>query len=188
MKFGERISAAWPIVKENIVPFVVGMLIAGILMGTVVLMGPMMIGLYTMCLKAARKERVEIGDVFAGFQNAGPTIVLGLVWFVISLVAGTITLGLGNLVILPMSMWSYAYLADRKGEWKPALDYSIDLMKKDWVTALVLPFLLVFVLGFVGMLACCIGMYVTLPIAYVAHTLVYLEMQGNGKGGTVSPA
>ncbi len=187
MGFGDRFKAALDIFKPNAVAYIVGILIGGVLAGTVILTGPAMVGIMYMAIKGARKQTVEIGDVFVGFQNAGPTIILGLVFGLGGMVVSALTLGLGMLVVLPLSVWAYAHMADQKpSDFNASLSYSIDLLKKDWQTAIFPPLLWLIVCSILGMLACCVGWFVTLPVAYIALAMIYAEQAG--KSGMATPA
>lgn len=183
MRIGEFLGNGWAIVKENLVAYAIATLLMGVISGCslYILMGPMYLGMFTMCLKGARKEKVEIGDVFAGFQNIGDSIILGL----ILLVAGCT--GVGTL-LLPGFTWSYLFMSDKKMGFKAALEANVEMIKKDWVTTLVFPWVVMFIAG-LGVIACCVGIFVTAPVGMMAITLFYLELHGGGgKSAGATPA
>src|SRR4029079_1450063 len=75
------ISAAWAMVKEQYWLFV-GMCAVGLLIGSAVpmgiLTGPMMCGLYIAVLAISRRQPIEFGMLFKGFDYFGPSVVATL--------------------------------------------------------------------------------------------------------------
>jgi uncharacterized membrane protein len=77
----ECIKGAWALVKDQYWLFV-GMCAVGLLIGSAVplgiLTGPMMCGLYLSFFKLRRRERIEFGTLFKGFDYFGPSVVATL--------------------------------------------------------------------------------------------------------------
>jgi len=75
------LKAGWEIVRERYWLFV-GMSAVGTLIGSAVpmgiLMGPMMCGLYLSFFKRMRREPVEFGTLFRGFDYFGPGVIATL--------------------------------------------------------------------------------------------------------------
>jgi len=75
------ISAAWAMVKEQYWLFV-GMCAVGLLIGSAVpmgiLTGPMMCGLYIAFFAIRRRQPIEFGMLFKGFDYFGPSVVATL--------------------------------------------------------------------------------------------------------------
>jgi hypothetical protein len=71
VKIGDWLREGWELVKDEWLTFSVAgllvMLVGGGACG--ILLGPMMIGLYRMCFRRMRREPVQIGDVFQGFES-----------------------------------------------------------------------------------------------------------------------
>lgn len=172
MRIGERLNIALEAFKANAVAYIVGGLIAGILACTGILLGPAMVGLYAMVLKGLRKETVEIGDVFLGFQNAGATIILGIVL----IVACILPCCLGGLVLGPPSAYMFLHMAESKGEWKPSFMFGFNLLKKDFMAAWVFPFVVSLIAGLAGIIP--FATLVTFPIAYLMIGVAYNEAGG----------
>src|SRR5215216_4689869 len=74
----ECIKAGWQLVKPQYWLFV-GMCLVGFFIGSAVplgiLMGPMMCGIYLACFARRRREPVEFGLLFRGFDFFGPSVV-----------------------------------------------------------------------------------------------------------------
>lgn len=77
----ECVKGAWALVKDQYWLFV-GMCAVGLLIGSAVplgiLTGPMMCGLYLAFFKLRRREPIEFGTLFKGFDYFGPSVVATL--------------------------------------------------------------------------------------------------------------
>src|SRR5215210_9265349 len=77
----ECIKAGWALIKDRYWLFV-GMCVVGILVGSAVpfgiLLGPMMCGLYLTFFKHRRREPIEFGTLFKGFDYFGPSFIATL--------------------------------------------------------------------------------------------------------------
>jgi hypothetical protein len=78
------ISVAWNIVKNNYGLFLGISLLAMVLMSclpcvNIFLAGPIMGGVFYCFLKAMRNEQVEFGEMFKGFENFVPLMVIGII-------------------------------------------------------------------------------------------------------------
>jgi len=77
----ECIKGGWEIIKSQYWLFI-GMTLVGLLIGSAVplgiLLGPMMCGLHLTFLKARRREPIEFGMLFKGFDYFGPSLIATL--------------------------------------------------------------------------------------------------------------
>ena len=134
-------------------------------------------GLYQYYIKLIRGEAAGIGDAFSGFGPAiGQLALLGLVSGVLNMLAFC-------LCVLPciyLSVaWTFAMplVIDRGlGFWQ-AMELSRKVVTKHWF----LVFAFVLVMGLVaaaGVIACCIGLAVTIPIFWVSLMYAYEDIFG----------
>ncbi|MCD6351311.1 MAG: hypothetical protein J7M26_04230 [Armatimonadetes bacterium] len=79
VNIGEALTTSFQVFLKNIGMLVLGGLLVLVLSFCVIIMPPLMVGLYIMCLKAARGQTVEIGDLFAGFSKIVPAYVVVIV-------------------------------------------------------------------------------------------------------------
>jgi uncharacterized membrane protein len=79
------IKDGWALVKDQYWLFV-GMCLVGVLIGSAVpmgiLMGPMMCGMYLAFFKRRRREPIEFGTLFKGFDYFGPSVIATLLHMV----------------------------------------------------------------------------------------------------------
>ena len=162
---GGCIGRGWELVKKDFwlligVSFVGWLITAGgcipylgPIIGLVV-GGPMMGGVYALYLKKIRGQPATFGDAFIGFSTAFVPLMLT------HLVSG----------LLPLVM-------DKKIEFRPAMELSRKVVTKHWW--LMLGFL--FVCGLValaGVLACCVGVFVSAAIVQAALMYAYEDIFG----------
>jgi hypothetical protein len=180
---------------------IVGILIS---LGSVVITGPLMGGVYYFLLKNIRRQPAQVGDVFDGFRVAFGQLLLGYIIVAIltgvsalpgaaimavpiimmvhhsAVTAGPLLLaGMGFIVlIIPVIylsvswMFSLPLIIDKRMEFWPAMSASRKMVGKHWW----LVFGLVVVCGLIniaGFLACCVGIFFSLPIVFGAMMYAY---------------
>ena len=183
---GDCLSRGWQLVTADFWPVVgVSALVLLIMLGTnaayvgVLINGPLLGGLYYYFLKKIRGQSATLSDAFAGFSLAF------LQLFLLYLVSGIlITLGL-ILCLIPgiylgvAFYFAYALLVDRKLDFWPAMDISRRVVNRMWwqVFGFVL---LMALINILGVLALCVGVFVTFPVTLAATAYAY-EAIFNGR-------
>jgi len=186
---GSCISRGWELLKSDFWLIFgacfVAMLIAGgggipyigPLIGLVI-GGPMTGGLYSFLLKKIRKQPAQFGDIFIGFQTAFVPLMLA------HIVSGLLT-GVGLLfciipgIYLAVSwMFTIALVIDKKLDFWPAMELSRKVVTKNWWS--LFGFVIVIgLLAFAGVFACCVGVFVTASIAQCAFIHAYEDIFGS---------
>jgi uncharacterized membrane protein len=112
LDIGACLQRGWDTFTANAVPLIVGMLLAGIVSVCTLGLasGPMTVGYSQMCLRAARGEAVQIGDVFNGFSMFGPAFVLMLL-LIVMIAVGCVVI-VGPLVVAVLFFWAPWFMAD----------------------------------------------------------------------------
>jgi hypothetical protein len=152
-----------------------------IILGTSVLGSPiyalLMAGLFKYYLKLIRAEGPTIADAFAGFSPAaGQLILLGLVSGLLTMI-GYVLCVIPGIYLSVAWMFSIPLVIDRNMNFWDAMELSRKVISKHWF----LVFALVLVLGLLamsGLIACCLGVFVTMPIASVALMYAYEDIIG----------
>ena len=164
------------ILEHRVSPGRIGMILATSVIGSpiyTVLMG----GLFKYYLKLIRAECPTISDAFAGFGPlTGQLVLLGLVnGFLTSL--GYMLCIIPGLYLSVSWMFALPLIVDKNLPFWDAMELSRKVTSKHFF--LLLAFL--FVIGFLavsGIIACCIGMLVTAPLASLAYMYAYEEIFG----------
>lgn len=184
MDIGKHFTAGIQIWKNNLATLAiagfVGALISCFSLG--LLGGNMMAGMWFIALKAERGERPEIGDLFRGFDNFVNPFLYGLAFIALSLVGSMVAIG--GIVVTGLFIWGFPLIVERKMEFSAAFQGSLDLAKKDYASAILIPFLGALA-SFVGVLGCGIGLIVTLPLAMTINASLYRELTGSA--GSAAP-
>jgi hypothetical protein len=186
------ISRGWDLVRDNLVELVGATLLAWLVtvglafvpvLGWIVgfvLLG----GLDYMLLRRIRGERVQIGDVFDGFNRAFLDLTLaGLVkWLLTSLglilcIVPGIYLAVGYVFALPL-------VIDKKMDFWTAMEVSRRVVHEHWWSMLALVIVLALV-ALAGFLLCGIGALISVPVASAALMFVYEDLFGTQ---TTTPA
>lgn len=100
---------------ENAIPLLVDALIVSVLsVCTLGLCAPaLMLGYTQMALRAARGEKISMGESFQGFQQFVPALLLGLV-LLVAVAIGSIVI-VGGLVVMFVCTYSFMLLAAKPG-------------------------------------------------------------------------
>lgn len=181
----------WPLVLSTLIVALIGAVSCGICAA------PMCCGLYAMILSAMRdpSRPIQVGDVFNGFHVFGPSFVSGLVFGVASFAASALlgvvpvlgflaSLFISSVLSPAMVSWAQLISADQAATVGEAISKPFGLLsdKRFWSFAGVT--FLAGLVGGLGALACGIGVFLTVPLAFCVVAAAYEEMHAGG----VSPA
>ena len=132
-------------------------------------------GLYAFYLKLIRGQPANVSDAFLGFSRAfGPLALTGLV-------VGLLTLLGIALCVLPgiylAVAWIFAVplVIDKRMDFWDAMELSRKIVNKHFWIVLGL-ILLVGLISAAGLVACCVGIFVTTSIGYVALMYAYEDI------------
>jgi uncharacterized membrane protein len=178
VRTGAWISEGWRIVSGDLVNFAIMTLIFGVVSGVVpvILQGAMMAGMHIVCMKKIVGARTEIGDLFKGFNYFVPTLVAAVLISVFAGI-GMILCIVPGLVVLAATSFTYLLIVDRRMDFWPAMQASHEIVKKNYV-GFTLFILALACINILGMLACLIGLLVTIPLQMAAITVAYREIVG----------
>jgi len=141
------------------------------------LAGPFLGGLYSYYLKLMRGQPASLVDAFAGFTNALVPLViahvvsgvLASVGFLLCIIPG-IYLGVAWKFTLPL------VIDKQLGFWE-AMELSRKVVTHQWWSLFALC-LLAGLISVLGLIACCIGIFVTAPIGIAAILYAYEDILG----------
>jgi hypothetical protein len=182
IEIGRCLGRAWDLIIGDFwllvgASFLAGLIAAGAGLPVVGLIigGPMMGGLYALYLKRIRRQPAGLGDAFLGFSTAFVPLMLAKL-------VSTLLTGLGFvLCLLPgiylVVAWVFALplVIDKKLDFWPAMELSRKVVSRHWW--LMLGFLIVCCLVVIlGLLACCIGVFITTAIAQAALMYAYEDI------------
>lgn len=142
----------------------------------IILQAPMVIGMHIMLVNKMLTGRLDIGDLFKGFNYFVPsllaTLVMGIFIFI-----GMLACIIPGLVVGAMYLFTYLFIADRKMEFWPAMQASHAIVKQNYL-GYTFFFLTLALLQLAGALLCGVGLLVTIPIYYAAINAAYRDVVG----------
>ena len=177
-KTGDWIGQGWEIVKSDMMTFAIMAILYAVVNGCVplILQGPLHAGFYFAVMNKMLTGRTEIGDLFKGFNMFVPNMVAGILI--------GLFVGIGSIFciipgIMLASAYSFTYLLsiNQKMDFWPAMQASMDIVKQDWVGFVIFLFAMAIV-NVIGVMACFVGVLVTMPITFAAVTVAYKEIVG----------
>lgn len=180
VKTGEWISEAWELVKQDLwlhVLFAAILAIAGSA-SVSILSYPLTCGYIYIIIRKLQEPGYtpEIGDIGKGFEVFVPALLAGIVGGLIASL-GIIACGVGVFVTAALVMFAMPLVMDRRMEFWPAIQASIDLVKQEWL-AWAIFVLALWGLNLLGLICCGVGQLVTGPISMVALVLAYRDNFG----------
>jgi uncharacterized membrane protein len=176
---GDIIGTSWGIFKNNVGPLLGGNLVMLIILcvsgmvpfGSLVLAGPLMLGMYKMTRVAIRGEAVEFGYLFSGFQKFLPAFLASLLITIFSCI-GMIFCIIPGILISILYLPTYLFILDDNLEFWDAMEASRRMVMNNFGQWIVLG-LVLFLLNVAGFLACGVGSLVTMPMTYIAIALAF---------------
>ena len=170
------IKRAWTILWEEAGPFILGGLILIVInsIASSILTGPMIAGFMYMTLRKLRGEKVTIGDAFKGFENFVNTFVAGLVYLVMVAV-GTLFLIVPGIIVGAMFIYMFPFIVDKNMDFTQAFKASLELTSRRLLEHCLF-FVVVSLIGVAGVLAFGIGIFVTMPLMYIAFGVAYYNL------------
>jgi uncharacterized membrane protein len=127
----------------------------------ILLVPPLVIGFIRFNAKCVRGQPATLGDCFSGFDVFG-TSVLSYILMVLLVLVGTVLCILPGIYLAIAYTFVWNLLADRKGSAWECLEMSRQAVTAHWGWALLLLFV-ASLLAYAGIIACIIGVFVTMP-------------------------
>lgn len=175
---GKWISMAWSMVTGQVWMFMLITVIMVLVSSAVplVLQGPMLAGMHIVCWRVLLGGRADVGDLLRGFNFIGPAMVAGVLIAFFSIL-GLLACLIGALVVAAIYQFTYLFIVDRKMDFWPAMKASHAVVKQDYFGFII--FLLALIgINILGVLACFVGVLVTMPLHYAAVTVAYKDLVG----------
>jgi hypothetical protein len=178
VQIGKWISDGWNIISGDLLMVILATLVFAIMSGVIpiILQAPMVIGMHIMLVNKMLTGRLDIGDLFKGFNYFVPsllaTLVMGIFIFI-----GMLACIIPGLVVGAMYLFTYLFIADRKMEFWPAMQASHAIVKQNYL-GYTFFFLTLALLQLAGALLCGVGLLVTIPIYYAAINAAYRDVVG----------
>lgn len=188
---GTTFKRGLDVYKKNFVPIFVATLLALVIGGVScgICSAPLLCGVLAMILAVMRNgdTKLEIGDVFKGFQKFAPAfvsaLVIGLINFVVCTILGLIpilgivaVIVIGYVIVPAVLTWALFLVTDQDATIGEAITVPLKLLRDKRFWNIILVVFVASLAGSVGAVACGIGLFVTLPFAYCMIAAAYEEV------------
>ncbi len=177
------IGEGWKLVQTDLGFFVILGLLFLVLNSVIpiVLQGPLLAGFHIAAIGRLQGRRTDINDFFKGFNFFVPTLVASIVIAVFSTI-GMLLCIIPGLVVMAMYQFTYLFIVDKKLDFWPAMQASHAVVKQDYFGFTIFTVALG-LLNLVGVLACIVGVLITVPISWAAITIAYRDLVGVEQNG-----
>jgi hypothetical protein len=158
----------------------------GYLIGTLlgILIAPFMVGYYRGIKKEYEGGTAEITDVFSAFNITIPCLLNYMVANLI-IILGVICCIIPGILLSPLMNLSIFFLAKNEIQGLDALKRSWETLKKNPI--LILWNIVLSLFAALGLLACCVGIFATAPIAMCATYKLFQQAIGEDNQPPVEP-
>ena len=179
MDINKIFKYSWELFVKDIVPLIVGGLIASIL-GVVtlgILAGPLYGGLVKMIIRRVREKRpAEIGDVFSAMDQFGTLFITSLV-LTILIILGLFLCIIPGILLATIWLYVFIFIVDKKMGMGEAMSASKDLVSR---VGLGMHLVMILVFGVIsGLLSLTyIGGIVVYPFILVVVSVMYFLFNG----------
>ncbi len=173
---GEALTVGWNAVKKDLVPTVIASLCASI---AGVVPGMNTPGHLLVSKKTLAGIKPEPGDGFVGFQKFADYFVIGLL-----AACGMLLCGFGALVTFPLFMPGAYFISEHNMTWSQAKDKCMEVVKPNLMAWIIFHVAVLFICGTIGSLACLVGQFVTIPVAFCAIYYAYDRSWGTQSAAT----
>jgi uncharacterized membrane protein len=133
-------------------------------------------GAVTWALSAARGRKLDLGQVFRGGPYFGTMLAAGLLHWVASMIGFALCIVPGIVIGIGLSLYAYC-VVDQKLSAVDALKTSWELTRGHKMNLFLLALIVVGIV-LAGLLACCVGSLVAVPIGALATSYAYLRIRG----------
>ena len=187
VKIGDWLKAGWELFTKDWLKVSLSMLITGAVSIVTfgILGGPMAVGLYKCFIKKVKGEDYELGELFEGVKTQFlPAFVLAIAYIICGVILNMV-LCLGSIFsLLAAPIFVYTLFELAVATETVEVGNLIELVKKVFSKLkpqyfmFVLWFFLVGIIGALGTVACCVGVFASMAIVYLAVTVSYAETFG----------
>jgi uncharacterized membrane protein len=144
-------------------------------------------GMFRMATKQIRGEAISAGDIFSVVDVVGPLIGAVILVNIVQTI-GMFLCCLPWLIFGGLLMFTIPLVVDRRMGPTDAMGASWNALRGEWLMA-TLFYVVIYILGHVGWIACCVGILFTFPFIPLGISLLYRDffMDAGGPAPYVPP-
>ena len=172
------ISEGWQLMSGELAQIVLASLLGAVVANVTVgiLAGAFAIGMNILLTRKLLYGRVDLGDLFKGLKywldGLLATIVVAIFVFL-----GSLLCFIPGLIVAAMYMFTFHFIFDKRLGFWDAMQASHNVVKQDYFGYTIF-LVAVALLNILGVLACFVGVLVTIPWGHAAVTVAYRDAVG----------
>jgi len=172
------IGQGWELVQSDLGNFILMAFVMMAVSGSVplILQGAMYAGFQGACKKKLQGQKIELGDLFQGFQFFLPTLKAHIVLTILIFFALLLFI-IPGLIVAAMYNFTYLFIVDKKLDYREAMRASAAVVRQDYL-GYTLFIVALGLLNLAGLLCFVVGLLVTVPITMAAITVAYCDVVG----------
>jgi uncharacterized membrane protein len=184
---GSWFSRAWQIVSADLTTFVflalIYVAIIGVASSTVIggflVDGPLTVGFFIIIFNKFRGKPINIGDIAKGFDYFVAAMLSSILISVFAAI-GFVFCIIPGIIISALYVLTPAFIAEKNLDFWEAMETARKTASAH-VFELSIFILLIFMVNLAGLLACVVGLLVTIPLTFVATAIAYDDLVGINK-------
>jgi len=186
---GNCIGRGWNLVKKDFWLLVGASFFVFLIMGGVgivpiagaiagfIIDGALLGGLYLLFLKRIRGQPATTGEIFSGFSLAFVQLMLAQIVVALLSCLGFLLCILPGIYLMVAWLFTLPLVIDKKLDFWPAMELSRKVVTQHWWSMFGL-LIVSGLINIVGVLACLVGVFVTVPIGLAALMYAYEDIFG----------
>lgn len=182
---GSELERGWNLFKPNMGVLIIAGVISSVVSGITVglLAGPMEAGMFLVVSRLLKNDPVkpQPGDVFKGLDYFLQTLIVVAICLAVSFMLMMVpVLGqIGGLLVGSVMMWGVLLVTFQKLSAIDALKKMFELIKTGEFTMPLLFGVVASLISCLGAIACCVGVFFTIPLAYCVMVCCYETLFGD---------
>ena len=171
-------NAAMEAMKNNFWTIVIGYIIwfAAVFLLEITYVGfllvpAMYVGMFRFNLSCIRNQTVTISDIFRGFDLFGPSLAWAFVHFLLVFI-GILLCIIPGIYLSIAWVFSLMILADKRYGFWESMEISRQVVTQNWGWMFLL-LLVSGIIGFLGILGCVVGVFITVPFSALMLSAAY---------------
>lgn len=175
---GKWLSKGWELFKQDMGYFVlIALIFLALLHVSVgIASGPLTAGFFIACMRRITRGKMEVTDLFNGFNFFLDSLVASLLIFLFVFIGGILCV-VPAFIVYAMYLFAYPFIVDRKLDFWQAMESSRRLVANDYLGFTLFGFMILLI-NFIGVLLAGVGLLFTLPWTFCAITIAYQDLVG----------
>ena len=182
VNMGKWLSEAWNLVNQDFGFYILTALIyigviailSSTVIGEFIVIGPLTVGYFYILIRKIRKQETQIGDLSKGFSYFAAAVISNILIILFSAIGFSLCI-IPGIVVSALYMFTPIFIFEKNMDFWQAMEASRKLATKH-IFELSVFALLLSLITIVGVLACLVGLLITIPLCFAAIAFAYNDL------------